>query len=549
MLRDYQSSLITKISNSNVSRTLAVMPCGAGKTVCMSHIANDFDGPDVAIAHRQELVMQISLAFGLQGIHHRIIAPDRTIEAVKQAHMRVLKKCWVRPDAHTGVAGVDTLIRRPDDAFLQSCELWQIDEAHHIQPDNKWGKAIALLKKARRGVGWTATPSRMDRKGLDESFDELIEGPGMRELIERGYLADYEIYGLPQAINTRGVKVDASGEFNAAQLAAAAQGSAITGDIVEHYLRICPGKKGATFLVDVKSATATALAYREAGVKAAVLHAKTPGPERIEIMRAMRGGDLMQVCNVDMWGEGADVPALECVSMGRPTMSRGLYEQQFCRCLRPYGDKVGVILDHVGNVGRHGLPDAPRVHTLAGGRRNAEPTIRITTCGNPECMRVHDGYEPACPFCGWTPERGDTSGREAPEQLAGDLTLYTPELLAHLRAEAARIAGGVIIPPGLRGGPAASRLTNMWRTRKDAQAALREAIDQWAGRWVHVHGESIQATYRRFHHAFGVDTLKALTQSGPEMAELMERIQNDRTGRTAPDSNRSGENRNDIAAE
>ena len=40
----------------------AVMPTGAGKTVLFSKIMADQSRPSVAIAHRQELVGQISLA-------------------------------------------------------------------------------------------------------------------------------------------------------------------------------------------------------------------------------------------------------------------------------------------------------------------------------------------------------------------------------------------------------------------------------------------------------------------------------------------------------
>jgi DNA repair protein RadD len=67
----------------------------------------------------------------------------------------------------------------------------------------------------------------------------------------------------------------------------------------------------------------------------------------------------------DLLGEGVDVPAIECVSMGRLTDSYALYAQQFGRALRLLDGKTqATILDHVGNWERHGLPDRDRDWSL-----------------------------------------------------------------------------------------------------------------------------------------------------------------------------------------
>ena len=69
--------------------------------------------------------------------------------------------------------------------------------------------------------------------------------------------------------------------------------------------------------------------------------------------------------NVDLFGEGFDLPAIGSVSFARPTQSFPLYAQQFGRSLRVLeGKDRAIVIDHVGNVIRHGLPDAYRAHTL-----------------------------------------------------------------------------------------------------------------------------------------------------------------------------------------
>jgi hypothetical protein len=68
--------------------------------------------------------------------------------------------------------------------------------------------------------------------------------------------------------------------------------------------------------------------------------------------------------------------------------------------LRPApGKQAAVILDHVGNVHRHGFPDDHREWTLAEGARRATGTSApsVRTC--PECFAA---FKPApiCPVCG-----------------------------------------------------------------------------------------------------------------------------------------------------
>jgi superfamily II DNA or RNA helicase len=122
---------------------------------------------------------------------------------------------------------------------------------------------------------------------------------------------------------------------------------------------------------------------------------------------------------VDVVSEGFDVPAASCAILLRPTQSLGLYLQQVGRVLRPApGKEHAVILDHVGNVTRHGFPDDPREWSLSegivrGGRGNAAPSVR--TC--PECYAAFKP-QPQCPVCG--AQCAPVKSRKI-QQLAGEL--------------------------------------------------------------------------------------------------------------------------------
>jgi superfamily II DNA or RNA helicase len=110
---------------------------------------------------------------------------------------------------------------------------------------------------------------------------------------------------------------------------------------------------------------------------------------------------LVQILvTVDVVSEGFDVPAASVAILLRPTKSLGLYLQQVGRVLRPApGKQAALILDHVGNVTRHGFPDDHRDWTLDDGIKRtagtAAPSVR--TC--PECYAAFKP-QPICPVCG-----------------------------------------------------------------------------------------------------------------------------------------------------
>lgn len=400
-----------------------------------------------------------------------------------------------------------------------------VHNCHHCLPQNKWGKVIDMFPNAK-GLGVTATPERADGKGLDGIFNALVTGPTMRELIDDGYLADYRIFAPPSDLDLTPVRTAADGDYNREDLRGAVKKSHIVGDVVGHYRRIASGLLGITFATDVETAGEIADQYNAAGVPAAMVNAKTPDAERHRLLKRFRARELLQLVNVDLFGEGFDVPAIEVVSFARPTASYAVYAQQFGRALRPLpGKSHGLIIDHVGNVTRHRLPDAVRHWSLAskerGARRERDPdAIPVTTCT--ECFRVYEALTNVCPFCGHMVE---PRGRSKPEQVEGDLYELDPAALAALRGEVERIDGPVQVPMGL-GGAGARGLTARWRERQEAQRALREQIAQWAG-YRKAEGMQDSEIMRRFYWKFGVDVMTAQTLGRGDAEDLTARVFDD----------------------
>lgn len=509
--------------NAGAQNVLAVLPTGGGKTVVFSDIIAANNGPTVAIAHRQELVTQISLALARNGVRHRIIGPSAVARTCTSLHLAELRRNYVDPSNRVAVAGVDTLIRMdPSDAWFRSVTLSVTDEAHHVLLKNKWGAAMQMFPNAR-GLGVTATPVRADGNGLGRHADGLMDcmvvGPTMRELIADKWLTDYRIFAPPSDIDLTNVPISASGDFSPVKLATAVHKSHIVGDVVQHYQRIAAGKLGVTFAVDVEAAGEIAGAYRKAGVPAEVVTAKTPDALRASILRRFRAKEILQLVNVDLFGEGFDLPAIEVVSMARPTQSYGLYAQQFGRTLRILeGKQYGIVIDHVGNVHRHGLPDAARTWTLDRRERRAKndtaSVIPTRTC--PQCTAAYERTSLSCPYCGCTPE---PVGRSAPEEVDGDLHELTPEALARLR--------GAIDPPAAwHPDPVVQATVNKHhRERTEAQRQLRDTISVWAGRHTQrTDVDAVRELQRRFFLTFGIDIAAAQALNARDARELMERI-------------------------
>lgn len=536
-LRPYQiegKREITAAWERGARNVAYVLPTGGGKTVTISDIVRDESGAVVVIAHRQELVSQISLALARNGVRHRIIGPPDVVKLCVAEHMLYLGRSYFDPRSSVAVAGVDTLIRRESQlaAWCRTVRLWVIDECHHVLRENKWGAAVAMFPNAR-GLGVTATPERADGYGLgrhaDGVIDVLVEGPAMRKLIRDGYLTDYRIFSPPSDLDVSDVSVGKTGDYVKPQIKTALRRSSVIGDIVKHYLRIAPGKSGVTFVTDTETAADVAARFNEAGVAAAVVTAKTPAAERAAIIRRFRARELLQLVNVDLFGEGFDLPAIEVVSMARPTCSYGLYVQQFGRALRLLdGKHHGIIIDHVGNVERHGLPDRRRVWTLdrrdRRSRAGADDTDMIPTWTCLKCTGVWERVYKSCqdPMC--AEPRPAPSARNAPEMVDGDLHELDAATLAAMRGEIERVdmdPEAYRIELAGRRVPIIGQLANVKRhaARQDAQAELRDAIAWWAG-YQRAALRPDSESYRRFYFAFGVDVLTAQTLGTKEATAL-----------------------------
>lgn len=524
--------------NNGARNVIAVLPTGGGKSVVVSDITNDkhtTGAVEAIIAHRTELVGQLSMHVANRGIRHRIIAPKATVSAIIAAHREEFRgRSFVSPDANCSVVGVDTLLARADTltAWAQQVDYWTIDEAHHVLRHNKWGKAVTMFPNAR-GLGVTASPIRADGYGLgshaDGVFDAMVCGPDMRTLIDMGALADYEIVCPESDLVVDEDDFSANGDLSPRKGREASKRSHIVGDIVKEYTKYAIGKRAIVFVTDVETAGEVAANFNSYGIAAAAVSAETPAAIRDDFIKRFRDGRIRVLVNVDLFGEGFDVPAVEVVIMARPTGSLAVYLQQFGRALRALAGKLyGLVIDMVSNVKRHGLPDKPHAWSLdrrdKRAKKEKDPDdIPVTVCRS--CSRPYERFHTACPYCGAVPPLPE-GGVRSLEQVDGDLVLLDRETLEAMRKAATlespgSLAERVAIAAGDVAGKGAA---NRQMERFAAQERLRNAVAQWAA-VERVKGLEDRQIHKKLYLAAGIDLLSMLALPRQDMDGLAARIE------------------------
>lgn len=562
MLRAYQQEMKEAVKAewaAGVGNIIGVLPTGAGKTVTMAHLAKDFEHEaGVAIAHRSVLIGQISMALARVGIRHDIVAQKSVIRTIVEEHMEELGRSWYSPSSDWKVASVDTLPGRADRlaSWINRVRVGITDEAHHVLMDNKWGRECMRFRNARWFLP-TATPKRGDRKGLgrhaDGIADKIIEGPSMQWHIDNGYLTNFLIRApMPADLDLSDVEVSAGGEYNQKQLRKAVHRSnKIIGNVVETYRKFTPGMLGIVFAVDIEHARKLCEGFVGAGVPAEIITAEHTEEQRREILKRYRERKTLVLVNVDLFGEGFDLPAIEVVMFARPTASYALYAQQFGRGLRLMIDKtyqqhwesytpvqrkaiiaasskpVAHIHDHVGNIVHfYGPPTKPQKWTLdreAAHKAGPNDAIPLRTCLNDMCLQPYERSYPACPYCGTEPK--PSAPPRLPIEVDGDLTLYTPEMLSRLfgvnsveEALAIKPSDFCAVPPGASIATQRALQANHQRKHLEQQklAGLMSLVMPPA--------HEGRVNQRRFFLRYGIDVVAARMLGAADTERLNEKL-------------------------
>lgn len=374
-LRNYQSELIDKMRASfsaGHKRVLCVAGPGAGKTVLAAFMCSRHNTKENSycwfLVHRQELV-------------------DQTIETLQESEI---------PMDNIMVAMVQTVTRKVEK--YQKPTMIIFDECQHSM-SKSWKKIIDFFPDVPI-VGLSGSPVRLDGKPLGSIFDDMCEVVTNRWLIDNHYLADFDYYA-PRVQYDEKMK---GNDFDQNYIGDQFIERKIYGDVLK---QIDLKRKTIIYCPNIKFSKQLEEKINEYFGSEVAVHfdGDTPKKLRKEIIDKFRSGEIRLLLNVDLVGEGFNVPDCDCCILLRPTQSLCLYIQQSMRCMRYKEGKRALIIDMVGNCYRHGLPDEDRIWSLTEKPKLANNSgaktkdVLVRECGH--CLRVYRGIDPICPYCGF----------------------------------------------------------------------------------------------------------------------------------------------------
>lgn len=385
--RNYQVTAIENSRNAirrGIKRILIQASTGAGKT----HIASRIIESAIAkgnrvlfVAHRKEIISQSAKKLESMGIHHGIIMAG------------------VKPTAsNVQVASVQTLNNRekPDANIIFFDEAHLSVSASFMSLVEHYSDAII--------IGLTATPTRLDGRGLGEIYHEMVQVVPMRELIDAGFLVKPRVFA-PFTPDMKSIAIK-RGDYDNVAVAETMDKSAVTGDIVKYWQSHAQGRKTIAFASSVEHSKHIVEAFNNAGIAAKHLDGTTPSAERDAVLSEWARGEFDVLSNMGLFVEGLDVPAVSCVILARPTKSLSVYMQAVGRGMRPAEGKNDlIILDHSGCTYEHGTVDMPRDWSLEAKKkkkRDGEKAPAVKVCK--QCFAAFTGTT-VCPECGHEHER------------------------------------------------------------------------------------------------------------------------------------------------
>lgn len=262
--------------------------------------------------------------------------------------------------------------------------------SQYVQIFAAWPKSFFL--------GFTATPERLDGRGLGEFYESMVHAPPVKWLVENDFLAKATYYAPPATVDTSAIRKTA-GDFNRGDAEKLIDVPTITGNAVDHYRKLCNGSRAIAFCISIEHAKHVTEQFNLAGIPSECIDGTLSDEERAQRVVNLTRGKTMVMTSCELVSEGFDLPSVEAAILLRPTMSLSLHLQQLGRAgRRKPAPNTCIILDHVGNCIRHGLMEDDRQWSLEGRpkRKASEKPIETQQCET--CFAIFQGRE--CPQCG-----------------------------------------------------------------------------------------------------------------------------------------------------
>ena len=192
-------------------------------------------------------------------------------------------------------------------------------------------------------------------------------------------------------------------DFDMAEVARIMNRAPVTDEVIRHWKEKAADRPTVVFCSTVAHAENVGVAFRAAGVPAAVVHGDLDLEARRRVLAAYAAGDVRVIVNVAVLTEGWDHPPTSCVVLLRPSSSKSTMIQMVGRGLRTVdpAEHPGVVktdcivLDFGTSSLTHGTLEQD---VDLDGREPVEGEAPTRTC--PECEAEIPLACTECPICG-----------------------------------------------------------------------------------------------------------------------------------------------------
>ena len=424
-------------------RILLVAPTSFGKMTVIAATIRTSSVPVLFVCHLRELIDQCADQLARVGVTNIGVIrgdDDRT-----------------NPNATVQIASIQTLSRRDK----PPAGIVFVDEAHRAVSDSY----LALLKYYEDSIilGFTATPTRYDSRPLGNTFECLEVVATYEQQIKAGFIAEPFFYSGPMIPDLSSIGT-VGGDYDDGPLGEIMRDKSLIGQSLEHWQKLAhlyheknchpiegPRRRTIIFAVTIPHSMDVCERFSSAGVRIAHLDGNTSKTERQRIIKAIGCGDLDAVTNVGVLLEGVDIPSVKCIVHLRPTQSIVLWRQSCGRALRPWcppgytahPSLQPLILDHAGNMARHGPPHEDIHWSLTERAKAFEKKTPTRICAG--CYAYLPAYRRLCPYC--DVEAPPPPPQELPKESEAQLQALsgTPEemrrMYLHMMVQVARAKG------------------------------------------------------------------------------------------------------------
>ncbi|KAG6885580.1 hypothetical protein C0993_012582 [Termitomyces sp. T159_Od127] len=375
-----QQILFGKVYSGGVS-----LPTGAGKTTVFISLLSRLYPPPASPTARRSLIVVNSVELARQSAEQvAFLFPSWKVE-IEQGY-----KHQATGDADVTVATYQTLLnpqrlKKFDPRHLKAII---VDEAHHAaapsyrrllshfdadiqSPDSSF--ELRVLPHKIPIIGFSATFNRHDGLALGSVFEQIVYHRDFLQMIKEEWLCGVRFTSVRAKLNLKSVTVNSvTGDFTPTSLAQVVNSASINELVVKTWIdRAATRKSTLVFCVNISHVVALTKTFREHGIDARYVYAKTPVMERQALIASFRAGQFPVLINCSILTEGADIPNIDCVVVARPTRSRNLFAQMIGRGMRlspSTGKQDCRIIDFVDSTSRvAGVVSVPTLFGLSPG--------------------------------------------------------------------------------------------------------------------------------------------------------------------------------------